>query len=143
MPFYNVHNIISKGCCLVSIKKQKNTSDTSGFKSLLKRASTEMLILLALRYNPMYTYEIMNTLERMSEGYLTFNTLYIAIYRLNELQFIKETERVISDDNRGRVYYSITKNGREYLNNLIDEYRQFSDVLDGIIIDAREEASGE
>ena len=117
----------------MSIMKQKESHDTSGFRSLLKRASTEMLILLALRSGPMYTYEIMNTLERLSDGYLAFNTLYIAIHRLNELQFLTEMERVISDDNRVRVYYSITESGREYLSNLIDEYRRFSDVLDAIM----------
>jgi PadR family transcriptional regulator PadR len=42
-------------------------------------------------------------------------------------------ERVISDDHRVRVYYSITESGREYLSNLIDEYRRFSDVVDTIM----------
>jgi len=126
----------------MSNKKQKESNDTSGFKSLLKRASTEMLILLTLRHNPMYTYDIMNTLERMSEGYFSFNTLYIAIHRLCELQFIKETERVISNDNRVRVYYSITVSGKEYLSNLIDEYMQFSNILNAMILDDGEEVKG-
>jgi len=117
----------------MSAKKQKTSSDTSGYKSLLKRASTEMLILLTLSGDPMYTYEIMSTLERLSRGYITFNTLYIAIHRLNELQFIKEAARVISDDNRVRVYYSITESGSEYLDNLIEEYNRFSEVMDMFI----------
>ena len=142
MVIYNKENTILKGFCIVSIKKQKDSRDTSGFKSLLKRASTEMLILLSLRYNPMNTYEIMNTLERLSGGYLAFNTLYIAIHRLCELQFIEEKERVISDDNRVRVYYSITSSGMEYLDNLIEEYRRFSDVMVAMIDDKKAEAKG-
>jgi len=114
-------------------KKQEKNRDTSGFKTLLKRASTEMLILLTLRKTPMYTYEMMNTLERLSGGYLAFNTLYIAIYRLRELGFIKETERVMSDDNRVRVYFSITENGQEYLENLVEEYKRFSEVIEVIM----------
>lgn len=110
-----------------------DSKDTSGFKGLLKRATTEMLILLVLRHEPLYTYEIMNTLERMSGGYLAFNTLYIAIYRLKELQFIEESGKSVSDDNRMRVYFTITEAGHEYLDNLLDEYRQFSDVIGGII----------
>ncbi|MCL1823744.1 MAG: PadR family transcriptional regulator [Oscillospiraceae bacterium] len=125
---------------MLNKKKQKNR-DTSGFKNLLKRASTEMLILLTLRKSPMYTYEMMNTLERLSDGYLAFNTLYIAIYRLRELGFIKETERVMSDDNRVRVYFSITENGAEYLGNLVEEYRRFSEVID-VIMCANEEVQG-
>lgn len=107
--------------------------DTSGFKNLLKRATTEMLVLLVLRNKPMYTYEIMNELERMSGGYLSFNTLYIAIYRLKELLFIEESNKSVSDDNRMRVYFSITDTGKEYLNNLIIEYRKFSSVVDIVI----------
>lgn len=107
--------------------------NTSGFKNLLKRATTEMLVLLMLRSKPMYTYEMMSTLERMSGGYLAFNTLYIAIYRLKEMMFIEECEKSVSDDNRMRVYFSITDAGCRYLDNLISEYRRFSDVIDGII----------
>jgi len=142
MMNYNIEVTILKGRCIMPNKKQKESHDTSGFKSHLKRASTEMLVLHTLRYNPMYTYEIMSTLESLSGGYLAFNTLYIAIHRLNELQFIEEKERVISDDNRVRVYYSITDSGREYLSNLIDEYKRFSEVLDAIVIDTWEEVKG-
>jgi len=111
-----------------------DSGDTSGFKNLLKRATTEMLILLVLRQRPMYTYEMMNKLEYMSGGYLSFNTLYIAIYRLKELLFIEESSKTVSPDNRVRVYFSISKAGLEYLKNLIEEYHAFSDVIDNILI---------
>ena len=110
-----------------------NSGDTSGFKSLLKRAITEMLVLLTLQHKPMYAYEIMSELEEMSDGYLSYNTLYISIYRLEELKFIVESAKTVSESNRTRVYYSITDAGNEYLDNLIDEYRQFSGIVDGII----------
>ena len=99
----------------------------------MKRATTEMLVLLTLRNKPMYTYDIMNALERMSGGYLSFNTLYIAIYRLKELLFIEEFDKEVSDSNRARVYFCITDAGIDYLRNLVDEYNKFSAVLDDII----------
>ena len=111
-----------------------DSTDTSGFKNLLKRATTEMLILLVLRQRPMYTYEMMSKLEYMSGGYLSFNTLYIAIYRLRELLFIEESSKTVSPDNRVRVYFSISKAGLEYLENLIEEYHAFSGVIDNILI---------
>ena len=107
-----------------------DSGDTSGFKNLLKRATTEMLVLLLLRDKSMYTYEMMNMLYRFSGGYLSFNTLYIAVYRLKELLFIEESGKILSDDNRMRVYFSITDAGREYLNNLIAEYDKFSEVVE-------------
>jgi PadR family transcriptional regulator PadR len=122
------------------MSKKKNL-DTSVFKTLLKRASTEMLVLLTLRKTSMYTYEMKNALDRLSGGYLAFNTLYVAIHRLHELGFIDETERVISDNNRVRVYFSITDSGVEYLRNLIEEYKRFSEVVD-IIMSASEIEQG-
>jgi len=107
-----------------------DSGDTSGFKNLLKRATTEMLVLLLLRSKSMYTYEMMSSLERYSGGYLSFNTLYIAVYRLKELLFIEESGKKMSDDNRVRVYFSITNAGLEYLDNLIAEYNSFSQVVD-------------
>jgi len=111
----------------------ENSVDTSGFKSLLKRAITEMLVLLALQHRPMYAYRIMTELERVSGGYLSYNTLYISIYRLEELKFIVESDKTVSESNRTRIYYSITDAGKEYLNNLIDEYQQFSGIVDETI----------
>jgi len=81
----------------------------------------------------MYAYEMMNELERMSGGYLSYNTLYIAIYRLEALKFIIESGKSVSEGNRTRVYYSITDAGNEYLDNLIDEYRRFSGIVDEMI----------
>ena len=117
----------------IRIAAPADSNDTSAFKGFLKRATTEMLVLLVLRGKPMYTYDIMNTLERMSGGYLSFNTLYIAIYRLKELLFIEEFEKAVSDSNRTRVYFTITEAGIDYLDNLIDEYKRFSAVVDDII----------
>ena len=117
----------------IRVAKPANSEDTSGFKNLLKRAMTEMLVLLVLSDGPMYTYEMMITLERRSNGYLSFNTLYIAIYRLKELLFIEESGITRSDSNRTRVYFSITDAGRRYLDNLIEEYGLFSSVIDDMI----------
>ena len=81
----------------------------------------------------MYTYEMMSALERKSDGYLSFNTLYLAIYRLKELLFIEESNKTVSGDNRVRVYFTITEAGSKYLENLISEYKKFSDVIDDIL----------
>ena len=39
---------------------------------MMKKATTEMLILFLLRQKEMYTYEMMSTIERISDGRLTF-----------------------------------------------------------------------
>ena len=48
-----------------------------------------MLVLFVLRHKSMYTYEMMQEIDRMSTGKITFNTLYQAIYRLKSFQYIQ------------------------------------------------------
>ena len=95
----------------------------------LKKATTEMLVLFVLRQKPMYTYEMMSAIESLSEGRLTFNTLYQAIYRLRDRGYIQESEKVLSQDNRIRIYFPITEAGEIYLHDLRREYQNFTDTI--------------
>ena len=62
-----------------------------------------MLVLFVLRHKSMYTYEMMQEIDRMSTGKITFNTLYQAIYRLQSFQYIQEEGKVVSEYNRVRI----------------------------------------
>ena len=57
-------------------KQQLDKTDRSGtplgMRDTLKKATTEMLVLFMLRQKPMYTYEMMQAIEVMSEGKITF-----------------------------------------------------------------------
>lgn len=118
-------------------KKESGPSQISGtpagIKESLKKATTEMLVLFFLRQKPMYTYEMMREMERLSDGILTFNTLYIAIYRLERFGYIAESGKVLSDDNRMRVYFSITQEGQSYLEEIMEEYRTVTKAVDRIL----------
>lgn len=112
----------------------KNVSGTPGsMKETLKKATTEMLVLFLLRQKSMYTYEMMTTIERISGGRITFNTLYQAIYRLRGFGYIAESDKVLSEENRIRIYFSITPSGQTYLSELMEEYRATTDVIDQIL----------
>ena len=69
----------------------------------------------------------------MSAGKITFNTLYQAIYRLQSFQYIQEEGKVVSEDNRVRIYFAITASGVDYLEKLIEEYRSFTGAVDQIL----------
>ena len=99
------------------------------FDDSLKKATTEMLVLFVLRQKSMYTYEMMSAIESLSEGRLSFNTLYQAIYRLRDHGYIRESEKVLSQDNRMRIYFSITEEGQVYLDALRREYQSFIDAV--------------
>lgn len=114
-------------------RQEKKSGTPASIREALKKAVTEMLVLFVLRQKPMYTYEMMQAIERMSEGEITFNTLYQAIYRLQGFQYIREEEKVLSEGNRVRIYFGITEAGRTYLEQLMKEYRSFTGAVDRIL----------
>ena len=114
-------------------KAAKRSGTPEGFRESLKKATTEMLVLFLLRRRPMYTYEMMNEIEALSQGVITFNTLYLTIHRLQDFGYVEEQGKVVSEDNRARIYFAITPEGEEYLNALIREYPRYTGAVDQIL----------
>ena len=110
-------------------ERAKTSGTPASIREALKKATTEMLVLFVLRHKSMYTYEMMQE----SAGKITFNTLYQAIYRLQSFQYIQEEGKVVSEDNRVRIYFAITASGVDYLEKLIEEYRSFTGAVDQIL----------
>ena len=98
----------------------------------LKKAVTELLVLLVLRKRPMYNYEIMQEIDKLSDGSIVFNTLYQAIYRLQGFHYITERGKELVD-NRVRIFFAITPEGEIYLDRLIAEYRSFTMTISRIL----------
>ena len=123
-------NLYFKKVCVIDMAKREKTSGSpENLPIALKKATTEMMVLHLLREKPMYTYEMMNAIEARSGGDITFNTLYLSIYRLEENGYIREHEKVMSEDNRTRIYFAITDAGAEYLDALIREYKRYTAAL--------------
>ena len=110
-------------------KRKKTSGSPANIRTSLKKATTEMMVLHLLREKPMYTDEMMNAIEERSGGDIVFNTLYLSIYRLEENGYIREHEKVMSEDNRTRIYFTITESGSTYLDALIVEYRRYVSAL--------------
>ena len=109
------------------------SSSMKAYKDGLKKATTDMLVLFLLRQKPMYAYEMIQKMARLSDGVLQFNTLYIAIYRLQEHGYISPSETVVTESNRTRVYFSITEQGSRYLDDIIAEYRRVTQTIDSLL----------
>lgn len=114
--------------------EQSGKSGTlAGMRDAMKKATTEMLILFLLRQKEMYVYEMIQEMARLTGGVLTFNTLYLAIYRLQEREQIRESERRIVDG-RARAYFAITTKGQEYLQSLMEEYRIMTGAINSLLV---------
>lgn len=114
--------------CIMA-RTKKTSGSPENLQIALKKATTEMMVLHLLREKPMYTYEMMNAIAERSGGDIIFNTLYLSIYRLEENGYIREHAKVMSEDNRTRIYFAITDAGTDYLNALIREYKRYTAAL--------------
>lgn len=90
----------------------------------LKKALTEMLILSFLSKKNMTIYEILNILDKQSNGICRIQYPYGVIYRMSDRGYIEIAGKAVSDDRR-RIHYRITDIGREYLAKITEEYENF------------------
>ena len=112
--------------------EQQTSGTPAGMRDAIKKATTVMLVLFLLRQKNMYVYEMIQEIERLTEGVFTFNTLYLAIYRLQDHGYIEEAEKVIVG-NRTRVYFAVTESGQTYLGQLIQEYTVLTSAIDKLL----------
>lgn len=112
--------------------RASRSGTAAGMRDSIKKAVTEMMVLFLLRQKPMYVYEMSQEMSRLTGGVYTFNTLYLAIYRLQEHGYIAEAGKQEAD-NRIRVYFKLTDAGQRYLDELLPTYREMIGALDALL----------
>lgn len=82
----------------------------------------DLLILSVLKNDDMYGYELTKVISDKTNGYIVpkHGTMYPIIYKLIEDKYI--TSRTIIVKNKARVYYHLEDKGRDYLQQLIEDY---------------------
>ena len=113
-------------------EKKTKADPAQGMRDAMKKATTEMLVLFMLRQKPMYTYQMAQEVDRLTQGVLTYNTMYLAVYSLQEGGYIQEAEKRI-EDGRARIYLGITPAGQAYYEQLRAEYGIFTAALEGLM----------
>ena len=97
-------------------------------KSLVS-GSTSMLLLKLLSEKDMYGYEMIETLENRSNHVfqLKAGTLYPLLHSLEAGNYLTSYEREVGG--KARKYYSITKEGRRYLEKKEKEWKEYSQAV--------------
>ena len=112
--------------------RASRSGTAAGMRDSIKKAVTEMMVLFLLRQKPMYVYEMSQEMSRLTGGVYTFNTLYLAISRLQEHGHLAEAGKQEAD-NRIRVYFKLTDAGQRYLDELLPTYREMIGALDALL----------
>lgn len=101
-------------------------------KELLK-GSTNMLVLSLLQSESMYGYQMIKELSQKSQNVFEFQegTLYPILHTLEEKNYITSYWEEVSG--KKRKYYSITKEGKKYLEGKKDEWKIFSNGIRQVI----------
>ena len=89
----------------------------------------EMLVLLVLKKQECYGYEIANYMKEQTDGIIDMNlgTLYPVLYRLVNDGCITGTDRI--EGLRMRVYYHLEPKGEEVLKTLCDKYQSWVSAI--------------
>ena len=100
----------------------------------IRKGSTNTLLLSLLSEEPMYGYQIIQELQRRSEGYFEMKEglLYPALHRMEQDGLLKSEWRSVAGLRR-RKYYFITEEGRKVLVNSVAEWTSFTDKLMQVI----------
>jgi len=100
----------------------------------LIKGSIDSLLLSLISERPMYGYQILNELERRSQGYFRFKegTLYPALHRLEKVGLARGEWQMLPSG-RQRRYYYITDRGQRRLEVTRSQWRDYLIAMNLII----------
>ena len=105
-----------------------------GVTENLKRGVTELVLLGLLTQQDMYGYEMIDTLRQKSQNVfeLKAGTLYPLLHSLEDKGFLTVYEQEAAG--KTRKYYSLTKQGRGFLEKKIEEWKEYSAAVANILV---------
>lgn len=114
---------------------------TTQIQNSLKKATIEMILLKLLSESDMYGYQLCQEIKKRSSDQYTIleGSMYPILYRLSEEGYIVPYNKKVGK-RQIRVYYHMESIGTDYLNNLIEHYTKFTDVI-SILLNSKEAVS--
>ncbi len=100
--------------------------------SQLRKGALDICILSLLKRKQMYGYGLKVAIQPMME--LSENTLYPLLRRLENEGYLTTFDEV-SDEGRARKYYKVTQQGIRHLELMIQEWNDFKQKVDKIIVE--------
>lgn len=112
----------AKGRIMMEAKPEKPFSGPTDLRKKNNYFKLDLLVLAALSRQDCYGYEIISYLREMTEGMYSLRegVMYPILYRLCKEGMISSENRVVKS--RNRVYYHLEEPGREYLDEMVQDY---------------------
>lgn len=110
-------------------KNNQKRDVSENFEAQFKKATLTLMVLSILTEREMYAYEIGQVALQKSNGRYKMPLLYTTINKLQEQGFVVESNKVISEDNRIRIYYKITDDGLTHLEKIKALYAELDQVI--------------
>lgn len=99
-------------------------------KTQLKKGTLDMCVLAVLAHGDSYAYELVSTLSKTME--ISEGTIYPLMRRLQTEAWVS-TYLVESSSGPPRKYYSLTSLGRQSLEAMQVEWREFVNEVNGVL----------
>lgn len=117
------------------VNRKKNT-DSENKKMF--RARFDLFVLNALnnREGEGYGYDVINYIQNKTKGHYkikTFSTIYNTLKRLEEQSYVTSHKGGNETNGAVRVYYTLTDEGRKYLEENKLEYKYLRTLLDNLL----------
>ncbi|MBR6825454.1 MAG: PadR family transcriptional regulator [Oscillospiraceae bacterium] len=107
---------------------------SDNLRSGFQRGAMAMIILSLLKYRDMYGYQLVQEIEKQSDGVLVTQegSLYPVLYKLQDQGCISD-KKVLVGRRMVRVYYHIEDKGLQHLQDLTQEYESVTQGIYKII----------
>jgi transcriptional regulator len=94
----------------------------------------DLLVLRVLARRPQHGFGITKMLSELSRDWLQIEegSLYPCLYRMEERGWVKSSV-LPSENNRRARYYELTRKGSEALRRQIQNWREFSNVVEAVL----------
>ena len=113
--------------------ESKKRDPLENFEAQFKKSTLPLMVMKILSEREMYAYEITQIAFKRSNGKYKMPLLYTTLSKLQKQGFVEESKKVISEDNRVRIYYRLTEEGYAHLDKLKDLYADLISTVQSII----------
>jgi transcriptional regulator len=107
----------------------------------LVKGTLDVLVLRALAWTPMHSFEVVTWLEQNTSGALDVDdkAVYQALHRMERRGLI-QADWGLTENNRKARYYSPTVSGRAHLEAETERWLRYADTVSGLLTGAPKRA---